>query len=651
MLEDVRDRGVPEAISARSMARARRDVAEQATPFGNLQQTCKFLDKQGTYIELPIQAPLAMLHFAAEYSPQFAKYITDAFRQRPSSFDKPWEVVLYCDEVVCGNPLAHKQGRKVQGVYWSLLELGATALSDELCWFEAAAYRTTITSRLLGGMSQVKLQIMRCFMGTDGPDIRRGVLLNVGGEPMTIFAKFGFSVADIPALSSVIGCKGASGTKPCPLCKNVVSKRSGLADAENGFVCVTSVDTARMKLHTDRSLHSLLLYLRRQSAALNKSDFEALTTMHGYNNLDINFYVDNDFNAGVVTGFIFDFMHIFFVNGCFNQEAFGLLKTVGRERFANVVDMYVLPRTTRKVAYLFSAKKWKACIEAKVFKCTATEGLILYPLMGHWCRSVVLPSGQYVLQAESFVALAHALDLLVLSRNGFEVQPDRLYSAVLDWLQKHKAAYGDKLWKPKHHFSIHLPTCLCRVKFLIACWVHERHHKVIKRFVKDHLTMTGLEVGLCQELTAQKVYELRNSSLTKHNGIQNLRMPSQQVATRVRANYGVCPEEQVLIGHVARVQSRSMRSKDVVLAMVDGRATAGEIVFFYRAESQGDMVIFDPWTFVGSDATVARFRLGAARRRSLALGQMLEAVVYKSLDDVRHVLVPLHWRHVFGSCA
>ena len=60
------------------------------------------------------------------------------------------------------------------------------------------------------------------------------------------------------------------------------------------------------------------------------------------------------------------------------------------------------------------------------------------------------------------------------------------------------------------------------------------------------------------------------------------------------------------------------------------------------------MVIFRPWTFVGCDATGARFRLDTAKLCSLALDQMLEAVTYRAAGSGRQILVPLQWRYLFG---
>ena len=40
-------------------------------------------------------------------------------------------------------------------------------------------------------------------------------------------------------------------------------------------------------------------------------------------------------------------------------------------------------------------------------------------------------------------------------------------------------AYGCTIFMPKHYFMLHIPKQLERFKFLVACWVHERKHRII----------------------------------------------------------------------------------------------------------------------------------------------------------------------------
>ena len=92
---------------------------------------------------------------AAAHSDEFAEILQLAHRDRLSTRDCRWHVIMYNDAVECGNPLAYKHRRKIESVYWSILEFGPTALSNELVWFEVANINECRSLRIQGRMNQV----------------------------------------------------------------------------------------------------------------------------------------------------------------------------------------------------------------------------------------------------------------------------------------------------------------------------------------------------------------------------------------------------------------------------------------------------------------------------------------------------------------
>ena len=75
------------------------------------------------------------------------------------------------------------------------------------------------------------------------------------------------------------------------------------------------------------------------------------------------------------------------------------------------------------------------------------------------------------------------------------ISPAMLADAIARHYAAHVVAYGHTIFAPKHHFMLHIPQQLERFKFLVACWVHERKHKIIKRWA----------VPMC--MTRQRSYE------------------------------------------------------------------------------------------------------------------------------------------------
>jgi hypothetical protein len=72
--------------------------------------------------------PQAYLDVLFSQRGSYFELLRDTHERTPSSFERPWRVILYADEVDPGNVLAHRHMRKVWSFYMSVLEFGAFAL-------------------------------------------------------------------------------------------------------------------------------------------------------------------------------------------------------------------------------------------------------------------------------------------------------------------------------------------------------------------------------------------------------------------------------------------------------------------------------------------------------------------------------------------
>ena len=97
------------------------------------------------------------------HSAQMRKFLTQVRSNRPSSFRRPWNIVIYSDEVTPGDPVKPRNDRKFQTVYWSFMEFGNTALSHEEAWFCMMTEYSHVINEVQAGMSQVFAQIINPF--------------------------------------------------------------------------------------------------------------------------------------------------------------------------------------------------------------------------------------------------------------------------------------------------------------------------------------------------------------------------------------------------------------------------------------------------------------------------------------------------------
>ena len=495
-------RYIPEnlAISSRTIARARKEVAQRTTPFGRLLIYKTFSTTDGDLV-LPVQNPLAMLYVAMAESDRYSDRVRRALANYgPPSDDAPWTIAIYVDEVTCGNPLAVRSDarRKVEGVYWALYQLGAESLSDESCWFELAAFQTCTIRTFVGTVSHLLDVCLSCFFDAQGHDARCGLSFFVKGHgKLMLTLAVEMLIADIAALCEAIGAMGVSGTLPCFLCRRVLSWRSQSNPqiaALTDFCDLSSLDQSKWGKHTNASLLKVLTDLKDVAATGDTKTLERKQTLCGYKHVPGNFLTNPLTIQFPLRVIMMDWMHLFFQSGNWNREVMRtLLAATSRtlnayELMSTYVDAFVFPHNESSAKSLFSPAHWESCKSAKppMFKGTASDGLTLYAVIGKFFQDVLLSRlagtarcDEVTRMVTSYHRLCECVDLVQLSKFGNSVCPDLLDRTIGAWRLAHAVAYGTSLTYLKTHLTSHLPDVLRargrdehrkRLAMLIACW-------------------------------------------------------------------------------------------------------------------------------------------------------------------------------------
>ena len=164
-LEHVRRHGVPDATSSRSQRRARHHDAGVMTRHGPLTHELMLpLAPPHGDTAITVCNPLAMLHEAC-LCEGFAVVFRAAHSARPSSYDDPWNILVYNDEIAHNPFQSGEDTRKCHAVYWTLVELGDEAMCSEDGWFTVAAVRSTLIKHLDGNTSHMhKLLLKHLFL-------------------------------------------------------------------------------------------------------------------------------------------------------------------------------------------------------------------------------------------------------------------------------------------------------------------------------------------------------------------------------------------------------------------------------------------------------------------------------------------------------
>ena len=520
MLKQVKENGIPDAVSRASVKRARTQSVRLTTTAGPIFKSWS-IPKVGTDKMLVLEYidPISWLTHIAEHCAGFASFMERCLAQKPSTLEAPWQIALYCDEVTPGNQMRHDNKRKVQAVYWSFLQYGSTSLSCETKWMVLTAARSKLITDI-GGMSVFFTYIMETFFG-DGRFFA-GIPIRCQNNPHILCAKLGLVIADESALKSLYENKGASGYMTCILCRNCVMTRSNLHvfDTSGFLLPLTENDINKFSPATSASIKSSIDLLASKKNTMLKGQFEKLESALGYN-----------FNPKAILAsrwfemisppkvLMFDWMHCFLVGGVHNLEL-GLLLGVLHGCGVDHKQIHEWMQSVRWPAALESrgvsgrsAFEKRAGAVNDTFKCSASEGLSIYvPMRLFLLTHVVnLPTASIEVKraCSSYFALAKVLDLLHCTLKGLHVSPEELEQALCKHMGLFKSVYPEEYIIPKFHYGLHLPKMLKTHQMLVCCFVHERKHREIKRFANQVTnTWSNFESSILESVAAAHLSDL-----------------------------------------------------------------------------------------------------------------------------------------------
>jgi hypothetical protein len=281
-LKEIRESELPAHISRPTLKRARDKDVEVTNRFG---AALGQLDLDG--VDVHFLRPIAFLQHCVDERPPFADYFRNMLDSLPPSTPlRPLSLVVYSDEVSPGNQLKHDNKRKLQTIYWTIKELGSAALSAEHFWFVLTTVRSNQVGDIEGGMSALMARCLLLFfedpnnLATSGVNIRFA-----DGSFRSLFCTIGIMVSDEGALKAALDMTGASGTKPCMLCQNIVNLNHSLHTSDStGFLQpISEVDVRKYAVYTDAHIADIIQKLEESELTMKKGEFKRLQQATGFN--------------------------------------------------------------------------------------------------------------------------------------------------------------------------------------------------------------------------------------------------------------------------------------------------------------------------------------------------------------------------------
>jgi hypothetical protein len=209
VLEEIAKHGVPELHhNRRQLWEATTSEMTMDTPYGTLLTHMDLVTKTGRSLNVCAVNRLALLWKAVQQGGSFTSLLYSTLLDKPSTYEEPWSLIAYADEVVPGNQLSHDNRRKMWVIYISWLEFGAQALQKEESWLCVFSGRSINVNKAAAGISQVFGSMLKMFFGSLGFNIRTGgiVLQDNENKSIRFFSKLGMILQDGGAHKLIWNC-------------------------------------------------------------------------------------------------------------------------------------------------------------------------------------------------------------------------------------------------------------------------------------------------------------------------------------------------------------------------------------------------------------------------------------------------------------
>ena len=476
---DVAQSAAPETIRKR-MREPYRNLRAIETPHGPLLKRIETgVDSEP---EIEIVNPMAYLYHLSTICPSFAELMQEV----SEGGNRLLRIVLYIDSVNPGNPLRQDKGRTTECVYWVLVDLPDHLLSKSFAWFICSVARTTLVEEMPGQFSGWMRKTILELWSQEGPNFEKGVCLPMGQRDVLARCELAGILADEKALREVFGYRGASGSKPCPTCANLVQFVEDHLLVNTRFVNLQTIDDRLLGYQSNEDVYNIVDQLHAAVGHVTVATFDRMQQISGINYLPDGMLADRYLRSIVkpIDHYLRDAMHTLTSGGVAGTEMSLLLQSleaigISPEHLQRWASAFSLPKAQGKPpATVFSSDR----VGGTQMRCFASEILTLSPIL--------LAFFEESEQAAALLPRHHRCwELMVRILYICSIGPRRgasLTRTLRESIIEHHTIYRelytqDGAVKPKWHHMLHLPEDIDRIGALLTCFVTERKHRSVKR--------------------------------------------------------------------------------------------------------------------------------------------------------------------------
>ena len=493
-----------EVVTRRDLQHASEHHANQQTPYGNVVQRLE-LNAPGLNF-LNVCHPFAFLWYLSSISTAFAELMSSACEQAGGY---GLRLVIYVDEMCPGNPFRPEKSRTLQCVYWAFVDWPAHVLSRTFAWPCLCLIRSCVVDQIPGGMSYICRMLLRLFFPEgDGHSLARGVMLPFGDRSCLCHGRFAGFLCDLKGHKENTAWKGYNGNVCCLTCGNVDLRVRGKhgriigidhpnpADFikrsnEDVFNTVDELAASRQLIHTKRA-------------------FEQRETDLGFN------YCPNGLLFDVLLRSIFkpvdhtlrDWMHVMCSDGVANSCCGEVLQALKQKGYALHFIRQFMVKCKLPSKYGKANAEWLRDSRLKTHTVTSFSGIMLtiVPIIFlFFCE--FCDADDTVKDLMELIKMLHFI--LGVMASGPEI-PMEFVDDLRTLLTNFHTAYClqfNKV-KPKLHHMHHIIDHMLWLGKLLACFVTERKHRMVKESAlhvfryMEHTVLVDIVNKHCEQITS-----------------------------------------------------------------------------------------------------------------------------------------------------
>ena len=393
-------------------------------------------------------------------------------------------------------------------------------------------------------------------------------------------------------------CKGDSGSRFCMGCLTLSPRAIADWGHQDPMLGRTPLRDDQVTFCTDEEVIDAVKRLDAFRLVDSAARFEKRSQVLGFTWSPYSLLTDPCL-TGVIrpcSQLMHDWMHGLFSNGVFNILLHNILDALEQEGLRDLypflsgfVAQWTLPRRicASDLARTFDPARRKGNRDGGAFRCQASEGLSLYPLLCFWIQSMVLPEDIATLACRAFVCFCHLADCCMAAMRGVcadtVMRPD-----VHAFLAQFDAAFGSDIMSQKFHWLVHYARELNHHGFLLSCFVHERNHKTVRRYATPMLNTRDFERTLIREVVSHGIRVLEDEdALDSSVGLVRPRRPGKRLRRTLHELLCHAESQELLVASECRFNAYdTCHVRDVVFIREDsGGFFLGEV--FLHVQSGG----------------------------------------------------------------